>query len=271
MGPQLQQATQQLKSQQVQVLQSPSASNTFAFGMRVDEGEFVDNRIRQGMKLMTDRQALINGALGGFGTPGNDLQGPNTPYFADDLVAEYDPDKAKDLFTQAGVLGKTFTLPVANAIAGMVESAQIWAEQAKAAGINIALKTLQPGDYFTSAGGAYTRPFCIQVAQALPSLTGQYRSLIQDGAPYWDTHWGAQADGGQQATDLILKAEATLDETKAQDLWHQVQQQQADEGGYVVWADTPYIDFAAKNIRGLSASSALPLNNFRFQDGWVAS
>lgn len=270
-GPALQQVSQQLASPQVQILQSAAASNTYAFGMRVDEGPFADNQVRQAFKLMTDRQALVNGALAGFGHVGNDLQGPNTEFFASDLTPEYDVDKAKSLFEQAGVAGTTYTLPVANVLPGMVESATIWAEQAKAAGITIELKTLQPGDYWTSAGGAYVRPFSIQVAQALPSLSGQYRSLIQDGAPYWDTHWGAQVPGGKEATALILKAEAELDSTKANELWGQVQQQQFDEGGYVVWGQLPYIDFAADDIRGLTASSALPFNNFRFQDGWIAS
>jgi peptide/nickel transport system substrate-binding protein len=270
-GPALQQVSQQLAAPQVQILQSASASNTYAFGMRVDQGPFADPQVRQGFKLMTDRQALINGALAGFGSLGNDLQGPNTEYFTADLKQAHDVDKAKSLFKAAGVAGTNYTLPVANVLPGMVESATIWAEQAKAAGISITLKTLQPGDYWTSAGGAYTRPFSLQIAQALPSLTGQYRSLIQDGAPYWDTHWGAQATGGKDATALILQAEATLDPTKAKELWQQVQQQQATDGGYVVWGWLPYIDFAAKNVRGLKASSALPFNNFRFQDGWIAS
>ncbi len=270
-GPALQQVAQQVSSKQVQILQSSTASNTYAFGMRVDEGPFADNRVRQAFKLMTDRQALVNGALAGFGSVGNDLQAPNTEFFAADLESPFDVEKAKSLFKDAGVAGSTFELPVANVLPGMVESSTIWAEQAKAAGINIKLKTLQPGDYWTTAGGAYTRPFSIQVAQALPSLTGQYRSLIQKGAPYWDTHWGDQKPDGAQANDLILQAEATLDPTKAKDLWTQVQQQQIDQGGYVVWGWLPYIDFAANNIRGLKASSALPFNNFRFQDGWIES
>ncbi len=269
-SPALQQVRQQLSSKQVQILQSPSASNTYAFGMRVDEGPFADNRIRQAFKLMTNRQELIDGALAGFGTVGNDLQGPNTQFFDTSLKSEYDPDKAKALFKQAGVAGTTYTLPTANVLPGMIESSTIWAQQAKAAGINISLKVLQPGNYWTTAGGAYTRPFCLQIAQALPSLTGQYRSLIQFNAPYWDTHWGQQKPDGKAATDLILSAEAATDESKAADLWHQVQSAQHNEGGYVVWGWLPYIDFAASNVHGLKASSAFNFNNWRFQDGWIA-
>ena len=270
-SPALQQVRQQMSAKQVQILQSPSASNTYAFGMRVDTGPFADNRVRQAFKLMTNRQELINGALGGFGSVGNDLQGPNTQFFDTSLKSDYDVDKAKSLFKQAGVAGTTYTLPTANVLPGMIESSTIWAQQAKAAGINIQLKVLQPGNYWTSAGGAYTRPFCLQIAQALPSLTGQYRSLIQQNAPYWDTHWGQQRPGGSAATSLILAAEAATDSAKAAGLWQQVQREQFDQGGYVVWGWLPYIDFAANNVRGLKASSAFNFNNWRFHDGWIAS
>lgn len=269
-SPDLAQVRQQLTSKQVQILQSPSASNTYAFGMRVDTGPFADNRVRQAFKLLTNRQQLIDGALSGFAHLGNDLQGPNTEYFAYDLKPEYDVEKAKSLFKQAGVLGTTYVLPTANVLPGMIESSTIWQQQVKAAGVNIKLKVLPPGDYWTSAGGAYVRPFCLQIAQALPSLTGQYRSLIQYGAPYWDTHWGAQANGGKQATQLLLSAEAALDTSTANRLWGQAQEEQFSQGGYVVWGWLPYIDFAAQNVRGLKASSAFNFNNFRFQDGWLA-
>jgi peptide/nickel transport system substrate-binding protein len=269
-SPALEQVRQQMTSKQVQILQSASASNTYAFGMRVDQGPFADNRIRQAFKLLTNRQELIDGALSGFAHVGNDLQGPNTQYFNYDLTSAYDVDKARSLFKKAGVIGKTFVLPTANVLPGMIESSTIWQQQAKAAGVNIKLKVLSPGDYWTSVGGAYVRPFCLQVAQALPSLTGQYRSLIQYNAPYWDTHWGAQTPGGKAATSLLLSAEASQKTSTAQRLWDQAQDQQFHEGGYVVWGWLPYIDFAAKNIRGLKASSAFNFNNFRFQDGWIA-
>ena len=270
-SPALAQVTQQVTAKQVQILRSASASTTYAFGMRVDTGPFADNRIRQAFKLMTNRQQLIDGALSGFANVGNDLQGPNTEFFASNLKPTYDVEKAKSLFKAAGVAGNTFVLPTANVLPGMIESSTIWAQQAKAAGINIELKVLQPGNYWTTAGGAYVRPFCLQVDQPIPSLTGQYRSLIQVGSPYWDTHWGAQVPGGTQANSLILAAEAATDPNKAASLWNQVQQQQVNEGGYVVWGWAPYIDFAAPTVRGLKASSAFNFNNWRFQDGWIAS
>ena len=52
----------------------------------------------QAFRLIVDRQALINGALGGFGTPANDLFGRGLPYFAKSLpVRKQDIEQAKSL------------------------------------------------------------------------------------------------------------------------------------------------------------------------------
>ena len=59
------------------------------FIMRVDRPPFDDVLVRQAMRLIVDRQALINVALGGFGTLGNDLFGTGLPYYAESLPAAH--------------------------------------------------------------------------------------------------------------------------------------------------------------------------------------
>ena len=269
-SPTLTQARAQLTSKQVQVLQSPANAQTYMFGMRVDKGPFADNRVREAFKLLVDREAMVNGALAGFGQVANDLLGPYDQYYAADLKRERDVDKARALFKAAGVAGDTFEWPTANVFPGMVESATILASQAKAAGVNVKVKPGSPGTYFTSADGAYVRDASQNVMQPSASLTANYRALITIGAPYADTHWGLQQPGGSQANGLIAQAIGATSPDTAASLWHQVQQAQFDQGGYVVWGDLPYIDMAAKSVRGLKASGGLNFNLFRFCDGWIA-
>jgi peptide/nickel transport system substrate-binding protein len=238
------------------------------FGMRVDKGPFADNRVREAFKLLIDRKAMVSGALSGLGTVANDLVGPYCKYYAQDLTREQDVDKAKALFKAAGVSGQTFNWPTANVFPGMVESATILADQATAAGIKIAVQPGSPGTYFTSAAGAYTRFASQNVMQPSASLAANYRALLTGGAPYNDTQWGHQSPGGAQADALISRAIGAADPGVAHNLWRQVQQQQFDQGGYVVWGNLPYIDLAAKNVRGLKASGGLNFNLFRFCDGW---
>jgi peptide/nickel transport system substrate-binding protein len=268
-APALDQARAQLSSNQVQVLESECASQTYMFGMRVDKGPFVDNNVRDAFKLLVNRQDIIDGALAGFGEVGNDLMGPYTPYFASSLKREQDLDKAKYLFKKAGVLGHSFNWPTANAFPGMVESLTIMAEQAQAAGVKINIETGSPGTYFTPADGAYTRYASQNVWQPSSSLMVNYRGALTVGAPYPDTHWGMQKPGGPAANALIAKAIAATNPSTAEELWHEVQLEQFNDGGFVVWGDLNYIDLAANNVRGLSAGGGLNFNMFKFQDGWL--
>ena len=77
-APALDQARAQISSKQVQVLESECASQTYMFGMRVDKGPFVNNDVREAFRLLVNRQDIIDGALAGFGSVGNDLMGPYT-------------------------------------------------------------------------------------------------------------------------------------------------------------------------------------------------
>jgi peptide/nickel transport system substrate-binding protein len=262
-------ARQQLSSKQVQILASPAAAQSYMFAMRVDKGPFADNRVRQGFKLLVDRQAMIDGAWAGFGSPAYDLLAPGTQYYAADLKREQDVDKARSLFKAAGVLGDTFTLPTCNFLPGMVESSTILAEQATAAGIKVVVNNESAATYFTPAGGFLTRPFGYEVDQPVGSLLAAYRSEYTVGCPYPDTHWGSQP-GGAQAQRLISQAIAATAPGKAADLWRECQLQQFNEGGYLVWGNLPYVDAAATNVRGLAAGAGFSYNNWRLCDGWLA-
>ncbi len=262
-------ARQQVSAKQVQILASPFAAESYMFAMRVDKGPFADVRVRQGFKLLVDRPAMINGAWAGFGTVGNDLLAPGTEYYAEDLKATHDPEKAKALFKAAGVLGQTFTLPTSNFLPGMVESSTILAEQAPAAGVKVNVNTTSAATYFTPAGGFLTRPFGYEVDQPVGSLLSAYLSEYTLGSPYPDTHWGKQPQGAA-AEKLISEAIAATEPAKAKELWHECQKAQFEEGGYLVWGNLPYVDAAANNVRGLTAGAGFSYNNWRLQDGWLA-
>lgn len=261
-------ARQQLTSKQVQILQSPTAAQSYMFLMRVDQGPFADNRIRQAFKLLVDRQAMIDASWAGFGEVAYDLLGPGTPHYASDLKLEQDVDKARSLFKAAGVLDHTFELPTCNFLPGMVESSTVLAQQAKAAGINVTVNTTSAATYFTPAGGFLTRPFGYEVDQPVGSLTAAYLSEYTMGAPFPDTHWGSQP-GGAASEKLIAQAIGATDASTASNLWRQCQQQQFDEGGYLVWGNLPYVDAAANNVRGLTAGAGFSYNNWRLCDGWL--
>jgi peptide/nickel transport system substrate-binding protein len=262
-------AREQLRTKQVQIMASPFAAESYMFPMRVDKGRFVDYRVREAFKLLVDRQAMIDGAWAGFGTPAYDLLAPGTPNYLSDLKRDQDVEKAKSLFKAAGVAGETFPLPTTNFLPGMVESSTILAEQAAAAGIKVQVSTSSAATYFTPAGGFLARDFGYEVDQPVGSLTVAYLSEYTLTAPYPDTHWGKQP-GGAAKEKLISEAIAATDPGKAAELWREAQMQQFNEGGYLVWGNLPYVDAAANGVRGLKAGAGFSYNNWRLQDGWLA-
>ncbi len=76
------------------------------FTMRVDVAPFDDVRVRQAMRLIVDRQQMIDQTLSGYGSLGNDMYAPLDVAYASDLPQrEQDIDQAKSLLAEAGAGG----------------------------------------------------------------------------------------------------------------------------------------------------------------------
>lgn len=96
------------------------------------EPKLADVRVRQAINHAIDREAFVEGALGGFGTPNGSqlLQEGYFGYDADLPTYDYDLDKAKALIKDAGVEGLELPIattalfkPQAEAVAGFLNAA----------------------------------------------------------------------------------------------------------------------------------------------------
>ena len=259
-------AKAQAKAGQVTVLKSAAAAQAYFITMNIRRAPFTDVRVRTAMRLLADRPALIEGALDGYGSPGNDLLGVGAKYFADSLKRSQDVEQAKSLLKAAGRDGLTVTLQTSNVQPGYVESATLFAQQAHAGGVHISVQTMSPATYFTPAGGFLTRAFAQDNNFSSPSLTLAYGEFLSAKAPYNDTQW---AVGDPAAQKLISEANAAIDPAKAAPAWMAVQNQQFNEGGVLNWGNAYYLDATANNVKGLITTPSGYLNNFNFQGGWL--
>jgi peptide/nickel transport system substrate-binding protein len=248
-------AKQLASSQQATLLTSHSVVQ-YWFLMRVDQGPFADRRVRQAMKLIADRQALI---------------GVGTQYYASDLPQrEQDIEKAKSLLKSAGQENFSFVLPTADALPGFNPSATLFAQQAAKAGVNVKVQQVSPNTYYTPAGGFLKRPIGLDLGAPFQSLTEVYRTFFTSSAPFNETFWGKQ-DGGAAAAKLIDEAIAATDAKKAAELWGEVQRQQYDDGGVLGWANADDLVAVRPNVRGIKVAQEGYMNYFRLADSWIAS
>ncbi len=248
----------------LRVLESETGS-WVPFTMRVDQPPFDDPRVREAFRLIVDREEMVQQVLGGHGAVGNDMYGRFDPCYPDEIPQRtQDLDRARELLAEAGHSGLTVDLVTAPAAAGMVEAAQVFAEQAKEAGVTVNVRRLEPGEFY---GEQYLQWTFAQDFWFTRDYLPQAAAGTLPGAPYNETHW---SDPDWVA--LVREANATIDEGRRCELIAQAQQIEYDRGGYIIWGFPNSVDAHSAAVQGLRPDkSGIPLTSFGFRNAWLSS
>ena len=218
------------------------AGNFFPIAMRVDLPPFDDVRVRQAMRLSVDRKQVIQTAYLGQASQGNDLFGFSDPVLDPSLVRNQDLEQAKSLLKQAGKEGVTVTLTAAPVGAGAIESVQVVAQNAKAAGFNVKLRQVDAGTYF---GPNYLKwPFSIDT---WPGLTYLVLITTNDGP---NSHVNLTHFDNARFNKLFTQTIAELDPNKRADMAHELQKIEFNEGGNIIPAFPNYTAAYSKKVGG---------------------
>ncbi len=218
------------------------------FYMAVDRHPFNDARVRQAMRLIVDRQQLVDVALLGYGSVANDLFGKGLPYFDGALPQRTrDIRRAKELLAAAGhAAGLTLNLRTSTVAPGMVEAATLFQQQAKKANVTINVTQVDPTSYFDPTRDYLKMPFAQSFWQGFYTLGDFYSSSVVTGAVGDETHWA-----NKHTDALVAAAIAAPDARAAQAAWARVQAEQYDSGGYIWWGNIDNIDAASNKVGGL--------------------
>jgi peptide/nickel transport system substrate-binding protein len=226
------------------------------FTMRVDQAPFDDVRVRQAFRLIVDREQMVQQVLSGQGRIANDLYAPYDPAYADDLPQrQQDLEQAKSLLKQAGREGLSVELVTAPVFQGIVEAAQVFAQQAKGAGVNVKVRKVDSGTFY---GDNYLKWTFAQDFWA----TRVYLSQVAQGdlpeSPFNETHWK-----DPKFIDLIQQARAEVDEGKRADILHEAQTMQYEQGGYIIQYFSNIIDAYSAKLGGfVEAKCGFPFGNY---------
>jgi peptide/nickel transport system substrate-binding protein len=238
------------------------ASHTGAitpFTMRVDQAPFHDVNVRQALRLLVDRQQLINSGLAGYGVVASDVFSPYDPDFDHSLHREADIPQAKFLLKKAGQEHLTVTLTTSPAATGMVSMATVLAEQAKAAGVTIKLSNVPSSTFFGKNYLSWT--FSQDYYNYSPYL-GQVAESMLPASPFNETH-----TNNATLRNLYKQANATLDESARKQIEYEMQQFDFSQGGYIIPAYIDSLDAYSTKITGYSTSAVgQPVSNFDFEN-----
>jgi len=232
--------------------------------MRVDAAPFDDVRVRQAMRLVVDRQQMIDLVFAGKGTLGNDIFGIwDADYDSEIPQRTPDIEKAKSLLKEAGREGLTVEMTTADIAQGVVSAAQVFAKQAEAAGITIKLSKVTVTEFY---GNNYLKWVFAQDYWYYNGYLPQVAQATLPNAPFNETHWN-----DARYNKLYNEALSTVDGTKRTEIAREMQAIEHDEGGYIIPYFPPVIDGYGPNVNGLVESkSGAALNNYRFREMWLS-
>jgi peptide/nickel transport system substrate-binding protein len=226
------------------------------FTMRVDQAPFDDVRVRQAFRLMVDREQMVQQVLSGQGSVANDLYARYDPMYASDLPQRaQDLEQAKSLLKQAGREGLSVELVTAPVFQGIVEAAQVFAQQAKGAGVDVKIRKVDSGTFY---GDNYLKWTFAQDFWASRVYLSQVAQGDLPDSPFNETHWK-----DPKFLDLIQQARAEVDEGKRKDILHEAQTIQYEQGGYIIQYFSNIIDAYSSKLGGfVEAKCGFPFGNY---------
>jgi peptide/nickel transport system substrate-binding protein len=218
-------------------------------GMFIDTPPFDNPKVRQAMKLVIDRQAIVDTALLGFGVPGNDNPiMPASPDAYRSDVMQRDVPKAKQLLAEAGHPdGISVDIHAADLMPGTMAMVQAYQQMASEAGIKINIVNESPGEYWdtvwlkkafaVSNWGMRTTPAALSVA---------YRKA----AKWNETHWYSDKYDG-----LLDEAAKTIDPDARRKLYQEAQRMLAEDGGVLIPMFANIVAATRKGCSGYTPAS----------------
>jgi peptide/nickel transport system substrate-binding protein len=243
------------------LLDSKSAAYN-PFTMRVDTHPFNDVRVRQAMRLLINRPEMVDVAYDGYAVVGNDVFGLADPNYDRTLVRTQDLDQAKSLLRAAGqstLSVNLVTSPISN---GVVESAQVFAQQAKQIGVTVNVTNLPTTSFY--GPGYLQRAFSQDIWYPSTYLVLVAQETLGPSAPFNETHFNDPS-----YNKLYAEANATLDPVKERNIVHEMMKIDFDIGGLIIASFNNNLDAYSDRVKGFATNfTGIPLNRFGFDQVW---
>ena len=228
------------KKPDVNVLQTAGTKH-YTYPMDMRAAPFNDNNVRMALKHGIDRQAFVDTVLRGYGSLGNDhpISSSQNYHVADLPQRQYDLDKAKWYLKQAGMDSLDVEISAADAaFDGAVDATQLYAEQAKGAGINIKVNRVSPDGYWNNVWMKVPWSACYWSGR--PTADWMFTIAYKAGGNWTDTYWNHA-----RFEELLVLGRAELDEAKRGEIYAEMQTIVHNEGGVVVPCFANNVDAAS--------------------------
>lgn len=249
-----------IENPELVTLQTPGPRTMF-ITLNITREPWSDVRVRQALVHATDRQKIIDTVMEGMGVPAYTMLNPNMFAFNNEQVYEYDPEKAKELLTEAGYpdgFDQTFEYVTSSGL--YADIGAVLQQDWKDLGINFEITTLERAQYQEKRKAADFDFLALGSARLQPA---QYLApyLSSDGIPYPNVIGYAGAD------EYIFEAMKTVDDAKRKELYILAQKQLQKDVPFIFLAYPVFVLAHHPNIEGAEIGLFLyNIMDIRFTD-----
>ena len=228
------------------------SAQVLGFEMNVNEKPFDDPRVREALRLAIDRQEMVDTILFGHGEVGNDLVGLGLPGYATTIPQrDYDPERARRLFAEAGVT--RLAVRAADTTPGLVAAADLLAEQLAEVGVILEVDNTDPAAFYADFDTLLSTPLqtSYYINRSAPSFLGAFTGSFG--------YFNISGFNPPGYDDAIRKAQATVEHAARTAQFDELQQQQWDDGGMLLWGYQPVLNLHRAELEGVQISQGVPM------------
>ena len=247
----------------VEILQVAGTKH-FTYPMDVRQEKFGDNNVRMALKLGINRQTFVDTVLRGYGSLGNDHPiSVSQNYCATEIPQrQYDPDKARWHLLQSGYGGLDVEIHASDAaFAGAVDATALYAESAKAAGINIKVTRASADGYWSNTWMKV--PWSASYWSGRPTADWMFTIGYKAGGNWSETFWD-----NARFEELLVMGRAELDEAKRRDIYVEMQTILHNEGGTVIPCFANNVDARSDKLAHGDLAGNFELDGCRSCERW---
>src|SRR5690606_26522030 len=207
----------------------------------------LDNvKVREAIVHAIDRQAIIDGAQFGHGTPIGSFSPPTDPAYVDlTEISKFDPELSKKLLAEAGVSNVTLSLKLPPASYARA-AGPIIQQQLANIGINVEITNVEWADWLSNVFTNKDYDLTI-VSHVEPNDFGVF---ARD-----DYYFNYKSDAYKK---LIEELDRTTDPQKQIELKQQAQKILAEDFAAGFLFEYPFITVASKELKGMWENQPLP-------------
>jgi peptide/nickel transport system substrate-binding protein len=197
--------------------------------MDVREPPFDDLRVRQALKLVVDRQEILDVVLQGYGVMAYDHPVWPGDAYQLELDPPHDVEKAKELLAEAGYPdGLDLELISSPVDPYFMPLAVVYQQQAAEAGINIEIRQVPADGYWSGEQGWMAEPFF------MTSWSQRTADQILNEALSCAATWNESRWCNEEFDQAIANARSELDQAKRTEFYQEAQRLAAEDGATIL-------------------------------------